>query len=583
MTTLPPSSQWRRHCRQAAWIAALFLLAVAGLLFAGYGERGGVLAVDSPEIAALKAELARRPGDLALKERIRDLDLAQRREFFRREQRQRLGTWLLLAGTAVCLGAAHLSGWTRLPSPPQPPVQLPDLARRNRAARRGLAAAGAVLALGTGFVAWRLPQAAPPASAATTANAAPAPAALPPPTTAEMARQWPGFRGFTGSGICPFPDMPREWDVPSGRNVRWRVEVPLPGWSSPIVWGDAVFVTGASQTERALFCYDAATGALRWRQAVSTPAGSREPAPEVAEDTGYAAPTPATDGRHVFAVFANGDVAAFDMTGRPLWNRHVTIKSNTYGHASSPALWRDLLILQFDQGTAEDGLSALLALRTGTGEQVWRTRREVPGSWASPIVLPQGDDAALIVTAADPWASGYDAASGRELWRVECLRGDVAPSPVAGNGMVYVAMSYANLAAIRTGGNGNVTASHVAWTVTENLPDIASPLCDGPRLYVTEADVLYCYDAATGKPLWKGELGNKFIASPTLVGDRLYLLDEQGTMHFVAAAAEFKVLGQAVLGEHCGASPAFLPGAIVLRGAKHLVCLGTPTPPKPNP
>jgi outer membrane protein assembly factor BamB len=358
--------------------------------------------------------------------------------------------------------------------------------------------------------------------------------------------------------------------------VLWKSAIDLPGGNSPIVWGERVYLTGADEKRREIYCFDAVSGSLLWKEPVGTLQSERAEAPEVMAETGFAAPTAATDGRRVFAVFANGDVAGFTTDGERLWVRNFGTPSNPYGHATSLTIWRNRLIVIFDQGDAESEESRIMALDAGTGASVWTTRRAVASSWASPIVIKH-EDREQIITCADPWVIAYDPATGAELWKVNCMSGDVAASPVYANGLVYVASDHENIVAIQPDGTGDVTESKIAWKQDEGgLPDTCSLFCDGPRLYTLVFGVLYAYDALTGKLLWEHDHNIHFLASPAMINGRIHLLSEKGVMIIGEADHEgFKQTGSAEIGENAGASPAVSPGRIYLRGEKHLFCIGS--------
>lgn len=196
----------------------------------------------------------------------------------------------------------------------------------------------------------------------------------------------------------------------------------------------------------------------------------------------------------------------------------------------------------------------------------------MPNSWASPIVIDTGIREEII-TCSSPWVIAYDPSSGEELWRAECLGGDVAPSPVYANGLVFAATAYELLAAIRPGGQGDVTQSHIAWTADYNLPDICSPLSSGKLVFLlTTEGTLTCYDTKDSQMIWERHFEATFRSSPTLVGDQVYLMNEEGVMSIVTASREYKQLGRAELGEDSNCSPAFLDGRIYIHGTQNLYC-----------
>jgi outer membrane protein assembly factor BamB len=351
--------------------------------------------------------------------------------------------------------------------------------------------------------------------------------------------------------------------------------MPLFGPNSPVVWENRVFLTGSTAKKREVYCYDSATGKLLWQQPVETPESPAE-APTVMEETGgYSPSTAATDGRRVYAMFANGDLAAFDYQGNRAWVRNLGKPDNSYGHATSLELHQNRLLIQFDQGSGKDNKSKLIALDTGTGTNAWETSpRPVPNSWTTPIVI-QVNQRPQVITCANPWAIAYDPANGTELWRAKVLYGEVTPSPVFSAGLVFTVMEGEKLSAIKPDGTGDVTKTHVAWTAEDGLPDICSPLADGQRVYLlTTGGTLTCYEIQSGKKLWEKELELNFHSSPSLVGDRLWIISIDGIVLHIAAANEFKEFNRIPMGDEILASPAFADGRAFIRTRKNLVCIG---------
>ncbi|GDY19402.1 serine/threonine protein kinase [Verrucomicrobiota bacterium] len=404
---------------------------------------------------------------------------------------------------------------------------------------------------------------------------------LPPlASTDEMRSQWPRFRGPGGLGVSSHKDVPVEWDGASGKGILWKTALPLPGYSSPIVWRDRIFLSGADKDRCEVYCLDVLAGTILWQKPISKVGDSPAAGPTVFSDDnsrgGYAASTMATDGRLVYAMFATGAVAAFSFEGNLAWARNLGAPANAYGHAASLLTHGPLLIVQLDQGgMADEKLSALIALDGATGKEIWRTTpRPVPNSWSTPIVIKAGKREELITTG-NPWVIAYDPEKGKEFWRVKCLGGEVTPSPAFGDGMVVAAMENAKGAAILPGGEGDVTATSVLWTASEALPAMASPLVAASRVFFATGDgLIACLDVQDGTRSWAHDFKTGFHASPAFADGRVYALDKKGIMHVLAAGKEFKEIAASPLGEPADASPAFADGRLYVRGVKHLFAIG---------
>ncbi|MCZ7648228.1 MAG: PQQ-binding-like beta-propeller repeat protein [Planctomycetota bacterium] len=401
-------------------------------------------------------------------------------------------------------------------------------------------------------------------------SAAPAPIPDPPPAADPG---WNQFRGPTGMGlVLDGAEYPREWDAASGKNILWKIPLDAFGYSSPIVRGGRVYLTGEKDGLGLLMAFDAATGAPLWNlPGAEKPDGEGDPRDGMS--SGLCASTPATDGSRVFALFSTADLLCADPDGRVLWKKNLGAPENAYGLASSPVLWKDKLLIQFDRGNRMDGGSELLALRPETGEVLWSAPRPVPNSWSTPLVVSwEGRD--LLVTCANPYVIAYDPAGGRELWRAKGLAGDVAPMPVFAAGLVFAATADSRLFAIRAGGSGDVTASGIAWTGDAGMPSMASPLTDGTRLLLCEAGELTCLEVRTGKLLWTAAAGEAYWASPVLAGRAVYLPEKSGRTFVFELGDAWRPGSEGNIGEALAASPAFHAGRIYLRGEQRLYCVG---------
>jgi outer membrane protein assembly factor BamB len=557
----------------AATALALSFIVLAVMLGL-YATETGEDPLDTGQWRAQKTELAGRPTDQAATSRIRDLDLELRRAFFTRRERIRIGGTLLLVALVVALVAVKRANRRSLPEVDAPATPSPAAAsdRRTAAGRWAVSVTGLIFLLGGAWL-WLFVPTEIPGPGATPEGGVPGGAEDGPPGVEELARQWPSFRGYDGSGIAPFVDVPLTWDGEQGENIAWQTAIPLPGANSPVVWGDRVFLTGANEKREEVYCLDAKTGAMLWKKALVV-VGRREDPPEPMEDTGYAAPTAVTDGRYVYALFASGRVAAFDYDGRQVWLKSFGPFENTYGHSSSLAIFKDRVLLQLDHGYADAPLARLLALDAATGKTVWETPRVVDSSWASPIVCyPEGGP--QIVLSATPLAAAYDPTTGLEIWRAAVMYGEVAPTPIYRDGVVYVTQEDVGLFAIRADGRGDVTRTHVLWSTEDGAPDVTSPITDGERVYLlTTGGTLTSIRAATGETVYEEELEAEFYASPSLVGDLLLLTDMDGVTRMVKAGDVYEEVGRNPLGEGVYSSAAFGPGRIYFRGKDHLFAIG---------
>lgn len=383
--------------------------------------------------------------------------------------------------------------------------------------------------------------------------------------TKEMMANFPAFRGAAGQGVSYQKNIPTDWDGASGKNVLWKVQVPIHAYNSPVIWGDKLFLSGANATQREVYCYDRNNGKLLWTAKVEGIAGSPAKSPEVTPDTGHAASTLTTDGKSVFAIFANGDITALDFNGKQKWAKNLGIPDNHYGHSSSLLVYQDKLIVQYDHKKS----ASLMALSTANGDELWSTKRKVRVSWASPVIAEIGGNTEVIL-AADPCVASYDVNTGKELWKLDCITGEVGPSVAVGDGIVFALNEYASLVAIKPGAN-----PEILWEAYDYLSDVPSPVISGDNLIiVTSYGAVVCYDAKSGEIRWEQEFGSGFYASPILANGNIYLLDREGVMHIFKADKEYQEIAAPALGEKSDMTPAFADGRVYIRGEKHLYCIG---------
>lgn len=550
----------------AALVACAFSVLLSILMVSSLFDARTASPLARPEMDQWRAALQANPANAAARDALRSFDLAARKTYFGSLAAQRAGAWLLLGAVAVALLGFRIAAAARrrLPDPRSYPRD-EDPFEAARLVRFTLAATG--LALFAWAAALGLQARSSAAAAARHAGQeGERPAVLP-----SGAAFWPGFRGPSGNGACAFTNLPVAWDVKAGRNIRWKAAIPLPGRSSPVIWGNRVFLTGATKDKREVYCYDLAAGTLLWRAGVDSGACR---AVEVLEDTGFAAPTPVLDGTNVYAVFANGDAAAIDFCSEPRWTVNLGPPVNSYGFASSPVAYKDKIIIQFDNNPDKGGVSELVALDKTSGRALWKTPRPVTDSWPTPIIIatPAGP---RLVTAANERIGAYDPEMGAEIWNVACQGSDSSPSPLFAEGLIIVPVTHDKVYAIRPGGRGDVSQSAVAWTSADGASDVPSPVAAGGLVFLLQsAGTLTCCGAADGKKVWEAELEKYFYASPVVAGAHLYLVSREGEVLVLKVGPRYEEVARASLGEPSDCTPAFAPDCIVMRGASNLFCIG---------
>ncbi len=553
--------------------AALFCLVVSTLLVANFIQMKAVSPLDNPQIAKLRAQLATAPEtDPKLVQQIEAMDLLARKAFFTSQAHIRTGGYLLLGGAVVLLVALRAAATSRRRAPVPEGAEAPAAywATRNRA-KKLVAITGATwiaLALVAAFFT-RLDIPQPAATGA--ASAKPESEAAKPqyPNWETMRQNWPSFRGPGGYGVAHFATAPTEWDVPGSKNIKWKVEVPLPGANSPIVWDKHVYLSGATDATREVFCFDADTGQIVWRRALDAFPGTPATPPKVGEETGYAASTMVAHGDRVCAIFANGDFVCCDAaSGNVLWGKNLGMPDNHYGYASSLMAYENLVFVQYDNRANPRAF----AMDLSDGHEVWSVARKKM-SWASPACIPMPSGMQLVLNS-EKDVDAYEPATGKPIWTLDCLDGEVAPSPAYGGGMVFVANDNATATAIKFAEGVTPPKPEIAWQWDEVLPDTSSPVGTDTHFYMTTArGEIACLDIATGKQAWLQELDEGFASSPIVAGDRVYVIDVKGVAHVFKTGPTFESISTSPCGEAVLATPAVMDGRIYIRTEKNLICV----------
>lgn len=388
----------------------------------------------------------------------------------------------------------------------------------------------------------------------------------------EGAKYWPRWRGPSGQGLARGTGYPDTWSAT--QNIVWKTQVPGSGNSSPIVWGDHIFLSTAYDGGRrlSLLAYRRSDGRRLWE----TPAPQGRTDSGAHYKNGHASATPPTDGQRVYVSFGPRGLFAFDFNGKIIWQRDLGPMDAYHGAAGSPLLYGNRIILYQDQYEG----SFIAAFDTRTGQEVWRTRRSASVGWGTPIAIRVAGHDEIIVNS-QQWVHAYDPATGRELWRCSGTTYEVIPTPVVGYGLVFCSSGRAGpTLAIKPGGSGDVTRTHVAWTSPRGSPFVPSPILYGTQLYMVNdmASIVTSLDAATGRALWQGRLGvarrEGFSASPVAVDGKVFFTNDEGETFVVRAGPAFELLHVNDIGERTLASPALVDGRWYIRTDRNLYAVG---------
>lgn len=400
------------------------------------------------------------------------------------------------------------------------------------------------------------------------------------------ALDWPHWRGPSFDGTSAELNLPVKWSATE--NIAWTL--PLPAWSgaTPIIAGGTIFLSVAEGENLALWTVDRLSGRVRWKAPLSG-GNHRE------RKQNMSSPSPVTDGTRVWVMTGTGVLKAFDSSGKELWMRDIQKDYGRFGlnwgYASSPLLHEGSLYVQVLHGMRTDDPSYLLRLDAASGKTSWKVERpttatrESPDAYTTPALLRYEGKTEIVVTGAD-CVTGHDPVTGQELWRAEGLNPDRDPyhrivaSAVIGGGLIFAPSRERPLLAIRPGGRGNVTKTHVAWSFG-NGPDVPSPVTDGRYLYlVNDRGITFCLDAKTGQVVYGPHRirPGTYSASPVLADGKIYVTSEEGTTVVLRAGPTFEVLAENVIDEYVLSSLAISGGRLFLRGDKHLYAIGASGP-----
>ncbi len=394
------------------------------------------------------------------------------------------------------------------------------------------------------------------------------------------AADWPRFRGPNGSGTADDKDVPVTWS--EKQNMLWKVAIPGRGNSSPVVWGDRLYLQSASRDakERTLLCIDVNNGKIVWQKTAPGKVGTTHTKNTLASST------PAVDGERVYAAFWDGNrvlLMAYSLAGEVVWKRDLGSFQSQHGSGLSPVVYNGKVYVNFDQ----DGSASLLAFDARSGAPVWQADRTAfRACYSTPFVLDRAEGGQELVVSSTAGVTGYDLDKGTVnwnfSWRFQKMPLRTVGSPVAANGMVFACSGDGSgersMVALRLGGKGELTEKDaLVWKKNRDIPYVPTLLTVGDHLFgVNDKGFAACYVARTGEPVWSEKrLGNSDVsASPVLIDGKIYIAAEDGSVYVLAADTHFKLLATNSVGEPVIATPAVANGRLFIRGSEHLFCIG---------
>ncbi|MEE2813916.1 MAG: PQQ-binding-like beta-propeller repeat protein [Verrucomicrobiota bacterium] len=386
-----------------------------------------------------------------------------------------------------------------------------------------------------------------------------------------LAGDWPEFRGPNAQGHAEEVKLPTDISAKSP-HLRWKTPVLGSGWSSPVIMKSRIYLTSAIEEGQSItlnaLCFDANNGKQLWRTAVI----NVTKAPRMHRKNSQASPTPIVTSGRLYVHFGHMGTACLNLDGKIIWKNEAVKYSPVHGNGGTPALLDGKLIFSCDGAKNP----FVIALNARDGTQVWKVNRSVNAkkkfSFCTPLIL-KGTESTQILLPGSDMIGAYDPNNGKEIWRVTYDGYSVVPRPVVGHGMVFFSTGFdrAKAMAVKLGGKGDVTKTHIKWVLPKGAPHTPSMILDGDELYmISDGGIASCVDARNGETVWSERLGGNFSASPILVDGKLYCVNEAGDIFVVKTGTKFTNPKKMSLGDKCLASPAVANGALFIRTEKNL-------------
>jgi outer membrane protein assembly factor BamB len=544
-------------------ISGVFTLIVAFTMIFSLIQLKTIQPLDNPALLSVKEQYDKDPVNKDKAEQVRAMDLMARKAYFSSRWEVETGSYLLLAGAIIFVLCKRLIAGNEKLMPSFPSEKPDNFSGRARYRHFLLIASSVIVVISVGasfILRTNLPA---PSTVSLTPVEKPVASDVN-KVIMEDNNNFPFFRGHGGRGIVNGSGYPTEWNGIEGKNIKWKVKMPNPGKSSPVIWGDRIYLTGAKGAIGEIYCIDKITGEMIWTKQVNNIPGEPSEIPKTDADGGLAVSTVATDGSFICAVFANGNLICLDQKGNPKWSKNIGVPVNTYGYTSSLLMYQNTLIVQYDCDTKV----TLIGFDLETGNKKWETPREGRPAWSSPV-LAEFDGKPQIVVNGLPFVAGFDPASGKELWKVNCMSGDVVPSVGVNSKMIYAVTDYAKLVAIKP-----VANAKIEWEDNTYTPDASSPVATDKYVFIStgNGDVA-CYNAEKGDTLWTHYFNEPFYASPIISDKMVWFLDRSGKMHIVKEEDKLTIVSESPLGEKADCTPAFSDRRIYIRGVENLYCI----------
>jgi outer membrane protein assembly factor BamB len=544
--------------------SGLFTVVIAITMIFSLIQLKTINPLENPALLQVKQQFDKDPNNKDKAEQVRAIDLMARKAYFSSRWQVETGSYLMLAGAVVFVLLQRLISGDEKLARTRPQVKPDITSERNRYRKYLIISAGVFtfLAIVSSFI---LRKDLPAPGNVSESSLGTVKAAIPSVSSPTESKNFPFFRGEGSRGIAGGTGYPVEWNGKEGRNIKWKINLPKPGKSSPVIWGDKLFLTGAKDSEFEIYCLDKNSGKILWTGSGSDFPGSSKLVPDSDAEAGMAVPTPAVDKDVVCALFGNGNLVCFDLEGKLKWAKNIGIPQTTYAFSASLLMYGELLIVQYDSNEK----ISLVGFELKTGELKWETPRTGRPVNSSPV-LANLDGQPQILINGNPNVSSYDPLTGKELWSQTGVTGDVVPGVAVNNKLVYAVTDYARLVAMKPGPGGSKI-----WEDNSFTSDVSSPVANEKYLFLaTGSGDAACYNAEKGDTVWTHYFENPVYASLIICDNKVWILDRSGIMHIVEAGSSFKVVATSPLGESADCTPAFSEKKIYLRGHVNLFCIG---------